>query len=919
MTAKTTFLGFVLAAFIGSLWHFAQQQPLAAKPKKDLYRTIQGRYEQEFLMTRDPATNTVPRDRLLKAYRAAEQKRAQMAQAERAVPVYWQERGPDNVGGRTRGLIFDANDPTGRTVWSAGVSGGLWRTANIDAASPTWTKVDDYFETMNITTLAQDPSNPNRMYFGTGEQGFAFGIEMGFGIWRSVDGGANWAVLPATFGANNFRNVNKIVVDAGGVIYVGTTAGVFRSVDGGNSFQQTLANNGNAQDVEIAANGDVYASLQFVGVFRFRNNMWQQLNSPNFPTNFRRIELACAPGDANVVYAAFESGVAVTEGTCAAVCRTDDGGQMWQQTASTPNVGDICWYCFIVAVDPNNTDRVWLGAQSLVQTTDGGGNWNGVGGVHPDHHAIVYRAGNSNEMVFGNDGGVYRCTNGANAGPSLVPKNKTYNVTQFYANALHPNAGSNYILGGTQDNGTRRFNAPGLNDTDEPTWNDGAFCFIDQDNPNIQVTGSQKQKFFVSNDGGASFSDITPFKDGTIFVTPACYDSNQDILYSSDRVDTLRRISDIGGANTSTFERIAALNGQQISALTVSPNVGNRIYMGGNGGRLLRIDNANQAGMVTVTTLNSPIANYLSCIAVEDGNENHLIITQSNYGTNSVWESTNGGTTWTDIDDDLPDMPVRWAMFHPFDPDKVLLATELGVWSTDDLDGTNTRWWPTNDFGLANVRVDMLQYRASDHLVAAATHGRGMFTTDYFTLLNTCVPSLNLAGAIAPGLYMAEDFIVSNGTIAPARKVIYHAGNEIKLTPGFHAQRGSTFWGLIEACGLEPLMQDKTSGKAGNLLASPPPDRSEQFFRADPLSLQCSPNPVAFNMSVRFELPESGTFSLYVRDVHGQMVQQVFANEKWDAGEYQVNVDAATFPAGIYLLTLQTQRGATTKQLVVAR
>jgi len=72
-------------------------------------------------------------------------------------------------------------------------------------------------------------------------------------------------------------------------------------------------------------------------------------------------------------------------------------------------------------------------------------------------------------------------------------------------------------------------------------------------------------------------------------------------------------------------------------------------------------------------------------------------------------------------------MPVRWAMFDPRNSDWALIATDLGVWSTNDLNGASTDWDPTNT-GLANVRVDMLQYRSSDRTIAAATHGRGLYT-----------------------------------------------------------------------------------------------------------------------------------------------------------------------------------------------
>jgi hypothetical protein len=107
-----------------------------------------------------------------------------------------------------------------------------------------------------------------------------------------------------------------------------------------------------------------------------------------------------------------------------------------------------------------------------------------------------------------------------------------------------------------------------------------------------------------------------------------------------------------------------------------------------------------------------------------------MLITYSNYGATSVFETYTANATiptWTAVEGNLPDMPVRWAMFDPRNPDWALLATELGVWSTADLNGSSTDWQPTNT-GLANVRVDMLQYRASDRTIAAATHGRGLFT-----------------------------------------------------------------------------------------------------------------------------------------------------------------------------------------------
>lgn len=885
---------------------------------------VAGRFAQEFLMTHDPRTNTVPKERLLYAFEVAEAKRAQRAGD--AIPIYWEERGPNNVGGRTRGLIIDANDPTGRTVWAGGVAGGLWRTNDIDAGTPSWTNIDDFFDNLAISTLAQDPSNPNFMYFGTGENGFGNADAVrGLGIWRSIDGGANWAQLPSTLG---FTIVNKIVIDNAGVVYAGTNTGIRRSMDNGMTWPAFPgAPVGNIQDLEFAANGDLYAGGNGNGVFRFQGGTWTTVGGGLPTTGFGRVELACAPGNANVLYAAFED-VTQTNNTnpCLTIMQTTDGGANWTAT-TVPGLGSFCWYAFILAVDPNDANRVWAGDQNLFVSDDAGANWTGIGGVHADHHAIVYLPGSSDEMVFGNDGGVYRCTNASAAVPTLTPKNNSYNVTQFYANAIDPTAGSNYFLGGTQDNGTQRFTMPGLGSTDEPTGADGAFCFIDQDNPMIQITGSQNRHFNISTNGGGSFSTLIGSKTGTLFITPADYDDANDAFYFSDGPDTLGRITDVGGANTTTFETITAFNNSRIATVKVSPNTANRLFVGTTAGRFLRIDNADQSGSVTVTTLTSPVGGFISSISVEVGDDNHLLVTCSNFGVNQVLESTDGGTTWTPQDGDLPDMPVRGAMFSPFDSDQVLLATELGVWSCANINGAATTWFPTNNFGLANVRVDMLQYRASDHLVVAATHGRGMYSTDYFTLLGICPDNLAVNGPVADGIYVAKEFVTSTGTVANGGKVIFHAGVGVDLLPDFTAERGSDFWALILGCDFDdpfrpdddPVVQtslEEQEESETNANIRPP---NAEPAADDLITLSCYPNPSRKQATVQFTLPREGIVHLSVMDVNGKLVHRLAAGEYYNAGIHFVTLHADLLQSGFYFIVLRSGSVARTEKVFVVR
>ncbi|MEO6038141.1 MAG: 3-coathanger stack domain-containing protein, partial [Saprospiraceae bacterium] len=671
-----------------------------------------------------------------------------------------------------------------------------------------------------------------------------------------TDAGATWAMLPV-----NFSNVSKIMFDNAGRVYAATNNDLRRSSDGGLSWPTQLA--GNIQDFEIAANGDLFATRNGDGIYRFQTGgtMWTKLTSILPTSNFGRIEVATAPSNANVLYAVFQKSTNPNANTALGLFESTDGGTTWVARSVPGNFGSQAWYDLIMAVDPNNSSRVWAGGVGMSVSGDEGQNWTGVG-LHSDHHGIVYRPGSSDEMVFGNDGGVYRCTDGSAAAPSLTDKNNTYNVTQFLSTALHPTAGDNYILGGTQDNGTQRFSAAGINSTSQPSGagGDGGFSFIDQDNASVQIAAYVNRLFFVSTDGGANFSDLTTTNAPSLFITPAEYDDVSNVFYYSSNADTLGRRANVGAGGSETFERITAFGGGQASALQVSPNTANRLFVGTENGNFVRIDNADQPGAITVTALTSPRAAYISCIVVEPGNDNHLLATCSNYGNaGQIFESTDGGSNWVNLTNDFPDMPVRWAMFHPFDPDQVLLATELGVWSTDDLDGLNTRWWPTSNFGLANVRVDMLQYRPSDHLVAAATHGRGMFTTDYFTLLNTCVPNLNISGSVAAGIYMAQDFITSDGVIAPARKVIYHAGSYIQLQPGFHAQAGSDFWAIIEPCGIGPKPADAQQNPPGES-ATKTRNSSSTDDAFGPLAVRCYPNPTAYRLFVEYDLPTDGSY-----------------------------------------------------------
>ncbi len=703
--------------------------------------------ERDIRMMKDPSLGYVPTERLI----AAKQYRDQLMQTNAPLTgVEWNPLGPKNQGGRSRTVLIDANDVSGNTVFVGSVGGGLWRTTNITAASPSWVPVDDLMGNLAVTSIAQDPSNLLVMYLCTGE-GYSNGDAIqGLGVWKSINGGASWTQLASTTGATFFF-CQKVIVNSTGIVFVATrTGGLQRSANGGTTWTKVLgtglgitgAANNFSYDVEIAANGDIYGTLSS-SVHKSTNAGVTFGAAQTLPIVAARIELACAPSDANYVYAVCENTSVV-----AGILRTVNGGTAWvlrtEPADADPGVPAAdysrgqAWYDLSIAIDPNNRDRLFVGGIDIFVSGDGAGTWSQVthwyGGfgfqyTHADQHYILFKPGSSTEAYFTNDGGIYRTANANVATPTITDKGANYVTAQFYACAIHPTALTNYFLAGAQDNGSHQFTSGIVQNTVEVTGGDGAFCHIDQDQPQYQFTAYVFNDFYRSNDGGGTWTNFTT--GGGDFISPTDYDDVNNRMYMCNGNNDYKRWDNPQTGNT--FVTVAAAGfGGFVTTVRVSPNTANRVFFGISNGDVFRVDNAHTAGP-TITNISTGLpAGFLSCVEVETGNDNHLLAMYSNYGLNSIWESTNGGTSWTSVEGNLPDMPIRWALFNPSNNDQAIIATELGVWSTDDLNGGATVWGASNS-GLANVRVDMLQVRTSDKLVIAATHGRGLFFSDIFT------------------------------------------------------------------------------------------------------------------------------------------------------------------------------------------
>nr|NQU91338.1 hypothetical protein [Bacteroidota bacterium] len=756
---------------------------------------------QNYYMTIDPELKSVPNERLYEAYKYT--RKLQSGNPIKPTSLEWTETG-SNMGGRTRAIMLDPKDPDYKKVWAGSVTGGLWYNNDIYSNNSGWQVVDDFWPNLSISCMAYDPNDPNTMYAGTGECQTARFIYressgVGIGIWKSSDDGETWEIIPST---EDFKYISDLKVrdeDGSSVIYAGVVSGfyhginfqsepndgLYRSLDGGNTWEQVLPDI-IGEDlpyapacIEIGPGGRIfvgtmknldgnggatilYSDQGTIGSWTIFDDYEEIIqDDPDRPIPGRVI-IACALSDEDRVYALIGAGYLNSANFNFAqgryILRSNNGGQSWTQRnlpGGDPFWANLSWHAFIAAVSPSDPDDLYVGGKDVWKTTNGGFFWSHVsdwelmysgGGddyVHCDQHEQIYIDNSSSKMLLGCDGGVFYTANASSGNPVFQEKNKGYNTLQFYTCDIYPVTGTNYFVGGLQDNGTLLFTGDPLDVNDMIDVGDGAYCFFDETEPQIMITSTYYNVYTIFYNW--NFYDQTGIDGTGVFINPADYDSKNNILYANavnfDNTypNRILRISGIpNNPNNQLINLYTGLNTyfSHVKVSPYAPEGTSTLFLGSQNGRLFRVDNAQSNPDVTeISTDDLPVA-YVSGIAL-GGSEDILLVTFTNYGVPSVWQSYNGGTGWEDISGNLPDMPIRWCLYHPQNNKMVMLATEIGIWTTDDASQGEVLWEP--EAGIPNVRVDMLQMRTTDNTVLAATHGRGlMYTTwdyDPFTLI----------------------------------------------------------------------------------------------------------------------------------------------------------------------------------------
>jgi len=307
----------------------------------------------------------------------------------------WQFMGPDNMGGRTRALLFDKDNPN--RVYTGGVSGGLWYSNNGGNSWQPYSK-NDTFAGTGIASIAQTSNGD--IYVGTGENFIGTGgttnFTMGFvgsGIWKSIDGGNTFNLLPSTKPSSVSANANFAFIPAlaahpsdANTILAGTNKGLKISNDGGASWSNAttsapLLNVQNIQDIEISDNGNVYAVASgslYKGNIDDKSSYSSLMGSGALPVGgFRRLCVSIAPSDNNYIYLIGCNNSGETSG----IYRTTDGGTNWSAIAPTslPSAnfnptGDQGAYDMEITVHPTDKDRAYVGGQLNLYTYNASNN-----------------------------------------------------------------------------------------------------------------------------------------------------------------------------------------------------------------------------------------------------------------------------------------------------------------------------------------------------------------------------------------------------------------------------------------------------------------------------------------------------------------------------------------------------------------
>ena len=698
--------------------------------------------------------------------------------------------GPALMSGRIADVAIHPED---QSTWYAAVgSGNLWKTTN---AGTTWKPIFDDQGSYSIGCVALDPSSPETVWVGTGENVGGRHAGYGDGIYKSTDGGGSWKNV----GLKESERIGSIAIDPrdSNVVYVaaqgplwsaGGERGVYKTTDGGETWELILAGDneytGANEVVMDPENPDVlYAAMHQ----RFRNVAalinggpgsgihktadggvtWTKLSRGLPKADMGKIGLAISPFDSDVVYATVE--LAHREG---GFYRSADGGASWEKRNDYISGGTGPHYYQEIFASPHKFDRVYQMDAWMRITEDGGKSFRRVGErfKHVDNHAMAFDPNDPDYLLVGSDGGLYE-TWDLGATWKYVAN---LPVTQFYKVAVDYDEPFYNIVGGTQDNNTqygpsRTDNVHGIRNSDWSItlFGDGHQPAIDPTNPDIIYSEWQQGNLVRFDRATGEMVYIQPQPaadeesdrfnwDSPILISshdPArLYFASQRVWRSDDRGDSWRPVSgDLSRGEDrltlpmmgrvwsfdATWDVSAMSQFATVTSLAESPLNEDLIYAGTDDGLIQMSADGGESWTAIDSLPGVPDRFFVNDLKADLHDENTVYAAVDNHKAGDfapyLLKSTDRGATWTSIADDLPERHLVWRLVQDHERPNLLFAgTEFGVFYTPDGGG---RWIKLS--GTPNIPFRDLAIQRRENDLVGATFGRGFYILDDYSPLRS--------------------------------------------------------------------------------------------------------------------------------------------------------------------------------------
>jgi len=630
-------------------------------------------------------------------------------------------------GGAGRIQVICANPTNTNSFYVGSAAGGFWITNN---GGISYTTTTDQLGSCGVSDIAINSINTNIIYISTGDRDA--GDTYATGVLKSIDGGLTWSNTGLVWQTIQQRRIYRLLINPinPNTLIAATSVGIYRSLNAGQNW--SLISSGNYVDAEYRPNDTttVYA-VPSNGLSKSINGGASFAGVSAFPSGIsaNRLSIAVSRANANYLYVL----VSNNSNGFGGLYRSLNSGTTFSLMSSSPNIFDWSttgngtggqgWYDIAIDASPSNADEIIAGGVNSWKSTNGGANWvlnshwYGGGGkpyVHADLHYVLYTSGTT--CFLGTDGGVSKTSNN---GQNWTEINGNMNIAQIYKIGLASNNSSKLITG-HQDNGSNLLNGSNWS---QVYGGDGMDCFIDWNNNNTLVASTQNGGFTRSINGGANWSAIVSGLSGNpAWVAPIVQDplsantyycGYQNVFKSTNQGNTWTIISNF---NTTLDEiKVSPLNPNIIFATST-----NAIWKTSNGGTTWS----------NITPTNLIGNNQITDLTMDNLNPNNIYITLSGYSAGiKVLASYNGGSTWINYSQGLPNIPTNCIVYLKNSPQGLYIGTDVGVYYRE----ANMSNWISYFTGLPNIIVQDLEIYYSTGKLRAATYARGVWETNLYS------------------------------------------------------------------------------------------------------------------------------------------------------------------------------------------